>query len=64
LEQGSHGSYKVIGNDLYVEECWHSRIIFRRKFGIPWIGMKNERLGLALSTNTYIGNILYVQANK
>jgi hypothetical protein len=58
LEQGSYGSHKVIGKDLYVKECRHSRILFRWKCGIPWKAWKNHGLGLVLSAKTYIQNVI------
>jgi hypothetical protein len=58
LEQGSHGSHKVIGKDIYVEECSHSRILFRWKCRILGQALKNQGLGLSLSEKTYIQNVI------
>jgi hypothetical protein len=58
LKQGSYGSHQVIGKDLYVKDCKHSRILFRWKCGIPWRNMEESGIGLALSAKTYIQNVI------
>jgi hypothetical protein len=39
---------KVIGKDMHVKECRHSRILFRWKCGIPW--RSTEESGIRISS--------------
>jgi hypothetical protein len=48
LEQGSHGSHKVIGKGQCVKERRHSRILFMCKCKIPWRSM--EESGISISS--------------
>jgi hypothetical protein len=48
--QGYHGSHKVIGKDIHVKECRHSRILFRWKLEFLGEAWKNQGLGFTLST--------------
>ena len=44
---------------LLIKECTHSRILFRRKCGIPLENHgKNQELALALSARNYIQNVI------
>jgi hypothetical protein len=56
--QGSNGSYKVIGRDLYVKECRHSRIFLGGNVEFLEKAWKNQGLRLALSANIYFQNII------
>jgi hypothetical protein len=58
LEQGSYGSHKVIGKDIHVKECGHSRILLGGNVEFLGEAWKNQRLGLALSEKTYIQNLI------